>query len=120
MLVKQVLVSALLAPAALAATNADTVFSNFENLQKRVSSARDCFQSFNGGVVQILTCGYDMVSLLTSSTNSNKELADLDSLPADKVQTFLDHYHDMHVLVGDALNTVSSKVWERQVSRTKI
>lgn len=112
MLIKQVLVSALLAPVALAATNTDTVFSGFDNLHKRILSAHDCLKAFNGGVTQSLYCGFEFYNLLTSSSSARKDLADLDSVPADQVQTYLDYYHDIRSSVSNTLSTGASKVWE--------
>ncbi|OJJ86297.1 uncharacterized protein ASPGLDRAFT_1213115 [Aspergillus glaucus CBS 516.65] len=110
MLIKQALVSALLAPVALAATNTDTVFSGFDNLHKRILSAHDCLKAFNGGVTQSLYCGFEFYNLLTSSSSARKDLADLDSVPADQVQTYLDYYHDIRSSVSNTLSTGASKV----------
>ncbi|KAI9934557.1 hypothetical protein ASPWEDRAFT_175284 [Aspergillus wentii DTO 134E9] len=110
MLVKQVLVSALVAPLALGATNTDTVFAGFDNLHKRINSAHNCLKDFNGGVSHTLYCGFEFYHLLTSSSSARKDLAELDSVPADQVQEYLDYYHDIRSSVSDTLTTGISKV----------
>jgi hypothetical protein len=110
MQIKQLLVSAMLVPAALAATSTDTVFSEFENLHKRILSAHECLKSFNGGVTQTLSCGYELYNVLIASNSARKDLADLDSVPADQVQNYLNYYHGIRSAVADALGTASSKV----------
>ncbi|KAJ5887880.1 hypothetical protein N7495_007921 [Penicillium taxi] len=104
------LISALLAPAALATTNADTVFSGFENLHKRILSTQDCIKSFDGGVVQSLSCGFELYNVLTASGSARKDLADLDSVPPDQVQAYLNHYHGIRLAVSKTLETASSRI----------
>ncbi|KAJ5880347.1 uncharacterized protein N7473_011400 [Penicillium subrubescens] len=110
MQIKQLLISAVLAPAALAATSPQTVFYGFENLHKRILSTHECLKSFNGGMTQSLTCGYELYNVLMASGSSRKDLADLDSVPADQVQTYLNHYHGIRSAVADTLSTAFSKV----------
>ncbi|KAJ5761108.1 hypothetical protein N7520_008264 [Penicillium odoratum] len=110
MQIKQLLISATLAPAVLAATSSETVFSGFENLHKRILSTNECLKSFNGGMTQSLSCGYELYNVLMASGSSRKDLADLDSVPADQVQTYLYHYHGIRSAVADTLSTASSKV----------
>lgn len=110
MQIKQLLVSVMLAPAALAATSPETVFSGFENLHNRILSAHECLKSFNGGVTQSLSCGFALYNVLMASGASRKDLADLDSVPADQVQNYLNYYHGIRSAVADALGTASSKV----------
>jgi hypothetical protein len=114
MLIKQVLASGLLAPIALA-TNIDTVFTGFDNLHKRINSAHACLKAFNGGVTQSLYCGFEFYNLLTTTSSARRNLADLDYVPADQVQTYLNYYHDIRLSVSDTLSTGASKVWECQV-----
>jgi hypothetical protein len=110
MQIKQFLISAVLAPAALAATSPETVFSGFENLHKRILSTHECLKSFNGGLTNSLSCGYELYNVLMASGSSRKDLADLDSVPAGQVQTYLNHYHGIRLAVADTLSTASSKV----------
>ena len=110
MQIKHLLVSAMLAPAALAATSPETVFSGFETLHNRILSVHECLKSFNGGVSQSLSCGFALYNVLMASGSSRKDLADLDSVPADQVQNYLNYYHGIRSAVADALGTASSKV----------
>lgn len=116
MLFKQFLLSALLAPLAsiqplsLAATTTDHVFLGFDSLHKQILSTHDCVKDFDGGAGQTLLCGYELYNLMTSSNSARNTLANLDSVPADQVFTYLSHYHDIRTSIKEILNTASSKV----------
>ncbi|ODM20672.1 hypothetical protein SI65_03725 [Aspergillus cristatus] len=115
MLFKEFLLSALLAPLvsiqplSLAATTTDHVFLGFDSLHKQILSTHDCVKNFDGGAGQTLLCGYELYNLMTSSNSARKTLADLDSVPADQVYTYLSHYHDIRTSIKEILNTASSK-----------
>lgn len=104
------LISVLLVPAASATTNTDTVFSGFENLHKRIISTQNCIKSFDGGVTQSLSCGFELYNVLMASSSARQDLADLDSVSPDQVQTYLKHYHGIRLAVSDTLDIASSKV----------
>lgn len=116
MLFKQFLLSVLLAPLvsiqtlSLAATNTDTVFLGFGSLHQRILSTHECVKNLDGGAGQTLRCGYELYNLMMSSNSARNTLADLDSVPADQVFTYLGHYHDIRTSIRDILDTVSSKV----------
>lgn len=90
---------------------ASCVHSNpFSSCHQQILSTHECVKNFDGGAGQRLRCGYELYNLMMSSNSARNTLADLDSVPADQVFTYLGHYHDIRSFIRDIMDTVSSKI----------
>ncbi|PYI00199.1 hypothetical protein BO71DRAFT_424604 [Aspergillus ellipticus CBS 707.79] len=114
MLFKNLLVALLgahaaAAAAAAAAASVDTVFTTFDDLHRNILSAQDCINGFDGGIQQGLYCGYYIYNTMMSTSAAKKALTDLDTIPADKVDAYLDRYHDIRASTKDSLDCMNQK-----------